>query len=305
MLSYYFSLQYRRLSRWLNANGVPPFVGIFLAGFIFVFLSKLLFLKLTWASECFILIAFSQLAKLSAQKRNNQLSLIFDNLTKKKIRLVENLLLCLPYVIYLLYVGEFYAVGVLLLLAIIFSFIVFKTYVQNTIPTPFKKIPFENIIGFRKNWWLYLLLYFIVFQSVRVDNFNLGLVALGAIFLVQMSAYFTQESQFLVWIYNKNPNQFLLSKVKDAILSCLILSLPVALVLLLFNSQHFLIILGVLFIGLIYSSSIVLAKYSAYPNEISLPQAILYAISLVFPPLLLVIMCIFYSKSKKNLNLSL
>ena len=48
--------------------------------------------------------------------------------------------------------------------------------------------------------------------------------------------------------------------------------------------------------------SVVVAKYSSFPHEMNVPQGIMYALSLLFPPLLVVAVWVFYSKSKKRLE---
>jgi predicted transglutaminase-like protease len=54
--------------------------------------------------------------------------------------------------------------------------------------------------------------------------------------------------------------------------------------------------------GYLYLAMIFLAKYAAYPNEINLAQAIIIALTFVFPPLLLAIIPFFAFQSIHRLN---
>ncbi len=51
--------------------------------------------------------------------------------------------------------------------------------------------------------------------------------------------------------------------------------------------------------------TIILAKYSAYPQEMNIPKGILIAFSIYFPPFLLVLIPLFYLKSVKKLKVFL
>jgi hypothetical protein len=57
-----------------------------------------------------------------------------------------------------------------------------------------------------------------------------------------------------------------------------------------------------LLLGYVYLVTIILAKYSGYPNEMNLLQGILIGISLLFPPILIGIIPFFYLQSIKRLN---
>jgi hypothetical protein len=48
--------------------------------------------------------------------------------------------------------------------------------------------------------------------------------------------------------------------------------------------------------------TVILAKYSAYPGEMNLPEGMIIAISIYFPPLLLAIIPFFYTKSIRKLK---
>jgi hypothetical protein len=72
--------------------------------------------------------------------------------------------------------------------------------------------------------------------------------------------------------------------------------------LLIFYPTEFALILGIFFLGLLFLWTIILAKYSAYPGEMNLPEGMAIAFSLLFPPLLLAIIPFFYLKSITKLK---
>lgn len=217
--------------------------------------------------------------------------------------MLEHLLLQLPFILYLLYERKFYGAVVLFVGAIMLSFYKQQLELRQTIPTPFKRMPFEFIVGFRKTFILVLAMYPLVWQAIQVDNFNLALFCLIANFLIFTSYYFEPEKVFFVWMFNKDPNKFLLHKIGFGILSSIILSAPLCLILLLWDPSNWFLILGVEMIGLVIIVAIILAKYSAFPHQMNLPQVILFTLCVVFPLLLFFAIPVFYFQAKKRLRL--
>ena len=62
------------------------------------------------------------------------------------------------------------------------------------------------------------------------------------------------------------------------------------------------ILLLLVFTGISFLIVIILAKYAAFPNEIQLPQAIVLAACVWFPPLLLLTIPYFYIHAVQRLN---
>ena len=72
--------------------------------------------------------------------------------------------------------------------------------------------------------------------------------------------------------------------------------------LLIFFQTNIKAVFGFQALGYCYLLTVILAKYSAYPKKINLPQGILLALSLAMPPLLLVLVPFFYIQSKNRLK---
>jgi hypothetical protein len=234
--------------------------------------------------------------------RNEFLKNIYTTVNYLKLRVLENLALAFPFVILLIYKG-FYACA---LVTICFSLLVslYNKVGRSVfvIPSPFFKRPFEFTIGFRKYYWLLIIIYTVILIALSVGNFNLAIFAYLSILLVCMSFYSGAEPLFYVWIHAQNAKVFLGNKIKTATLYSLYISLPVGILLISFFPLKALIILSVTLCGILYVLFGVIAKYTNYPNQTNLLQILTMAIGLVFPPFLLLLIPYFYKKSTKKLN---
>lgn len=302
---YYFVLQERIVSRRLKEWGVAPILGYCLALVLFIILSFYLFFKTTYAAYLYSAIALSLLTTLSEKERNEFLKIHFSPLVYRQIRLLENVLLVLPFAFFLLYKAQFLFTALLLFIASLSSFANSGSRLNFTIPTPFYRFPFEYTQGFRQNWGLYFLAYFIAWKAIEVDNFNLGVGSLALLGILGLTHYGKAENEYFVWMYACNAKQFLYKKIGTAcgylVLSCI----PLLLVLSCFFADKIWILLGVQALLNVFLLTLILAKYSAYPESMSLPQALLLGLSLWFPPLLLISIPLFYRRAVERLNLIL
>jgi Trk-type K+ transport system membrane component len=94
----------------------------------------------------------------------------------------------------------------------------------------------------------------------------------------------------------------LFSKIKTAILFSSSLALPIALVLSIFFHQNIGLILFFFIVGWAFLTAIIVTKYSAYPDEMNIPQGILLAVCLWFPPILIVLIPYLFQKSENQLS---
>lgn len=301
-MKYYFILQLRRIKRKFLAMGISPIWAYLLSFLGFIALSKFLFCSTSYADWIYVLLGISVVFKLGESNRNDLLKSLYKKKDYYRIRVLENSIAVLPFSLYLLYEGRYLMVLILSVFSILLAAINFRQQLNYTIPTPFRKHPFEFIIGFRKYFLFILLAFFLTYKAIEVSNFNLGLFSLAVLFFISMSFYMKPEKVYFVWIYSTSVKIFLRKKVVNALLCSSVLSMPVLIALSIFFSDEIVIIAGGQLLGYVFIISMVLAKYSAFPNEISLPQAILFGLSLWFPPMLLIIIPIFYVQSIKRLR---
>lgn len=298
----YFQLQYKIVNRKIVDFGLPLFIGYTFLPLVFMFLSNYLFKNRAYANYIYVFIALSIVLKLSEPKRNDFLKSIFSKDNYKKIRILENIIICLPFTLFLIYQKQLIFSIILNICSVILILFNISTNLNATIPTPFSKQPFEFTVGFRKTFYAFPVAYFLTYISISVENFNLGVVSMLLIGLTCFSYYSKTENEYFVWNYNLSSREFLIAKIKICLCYFSFLSLPIiiALSITFFNQINTLII--AVFLCYAYLSTIVLAKYTTYPNSMHLPQIILFALTFIFPPMLLILIPLFYSQSIEKLN---
>lgn len=290
------------INRKLSESGINPLAAYVLGLAGFVLIAEYLFYKTEFAKYIVVLATFTLLLKASEINRSEFLMLVFGNKKYRLIRMTENLVLALPFSILLIcHVAIIEALS-LLVACLILANLSFKTTFNFSMPTPFYRKPFEFVVGFRNTFFMFPLIYILSYISLSVDNLNLGVLSMLGIFLVSLSYYSKPENEYYVWSYSCNAAQFIFKKLITATLYSGLLALPIIFSLILFYPQDSLFILLFLLIGFSFLWTFVLAKYAAYPNEMNITEGILIAISLPFPPLLILLIPYFYTKAIKSLN---
>ena len=301
-MRYYLLLQYRMLNRHLNDFGVHPLIGYLISLFSFAGLSLYLFSKTEYAGYIYIFIALGFVMQLAETKRNTFLKGCFSQGKYYGIRIAENILVVLPFLIFLIYQRSFLSVAVLIPLATFLAFTNLNNQVSYTIPTPFYKKPFEFIVGFRSAFFMIFFAYFLTFMSVLAGNFNLGVFSLLLVFFLAASFYANPENIYFVWIYHLSPGKFLFEKIRTALWFSTLLGLPVTIAMGIFYFSDIHILMGFQFLCYLYLATMILAKYSRFPERMNLPELGVMAFSLWFPPMLIGIVPFFWIKSVKRLK---
>ena len=301
-MNYYFHLQYKRLNRKIQEIGLPPILGYLSAAIAFLAFSNYLFYKTIHAKWLYLFFYVLIVLQLGEGTKTNWLHALFPKSDYLKIRVIENSLFALPFVLYLLYEQAYFIIGILLITAILFAFLRTNQSLNIVLPTPFKKLPFEWIVGFRKSFLFILPIYFLLYKGWEVGNYNLGLATIGGLFLVGISFYFQPESRYFVWIFSSDTSSFLWDKIKIALLGVSILIFPAIIIMLIGFPIQLIPLAITLLLGYLFLVATVLAKYSAFPNEWRLPQILLMGLCFSFPPLLFVVIPIFYNQARKRLS---
>ena len=301
----YFHIHYLRIGREFKEVGINPIFGSVLILFAFVLLSEYLFQKTEFASYILVLACLSFLLKLSEKNRTDFILATFGNKRKRQLRVLENSMVSIPFMLILIYHNVFYETIILFFTSVILALFSYQSSFNSSLPTPFSKRPFEFTVGFRKTFFIFILAYILTIIAIRVDNFNLGIFSMMLIFMTSMSYYAQPENEYYVWVYSKTTNSFLLKKISESSKNIFILTLPIILTLLIFYPADFKWILLFYVIGLLFLWTMILAKYSKYPQKMHLPEAILIVLCIYVPPALLAILPFFYIKSINKLKLLL
>ena len=198
----YFILQFKMLNRQLIEWGVEPVIGYVVGLFVFIGISIKLFEETQFAEYIYIALAISLVIKLNEINRNDFLNLCYSKTVYLKIRIVENLIVSIAFITFLLF-QEKYLSSILLFISVcLFSLIDLKTKSSLTLPTPFYKHPFEFTVGFRSNYFIFFFAYFLTFMSISVNNFNLGIFSLILTLLSCLNYYTNSEDKFYVWVFS-------------------------------------------------------------------------------------------------------
>jgi len=302
VLKHYWSLQWLRIKRWFESKGIDVVLGISLIAIFFLGSSIMLFHSNSLAPWIDLAAAASFLVGMGDRQRVDLLKQTFSTKQFRQIRLSENLLVALPFTVFLLIQGLYVLTVALLVGASVLSLLSSRLSANKVLPTPFKKLPFEPIVGFRKTFLVLLGILFLIIKAIQVGNYNLGIVSYGATFLTMMSYYSKPEPKFFVWIFDRTSKIFLRSKLFQCLFAAAILTSPMLISLAFAFPSMLKATLAITVLGYFMLGSIIFAKYSAYPSEMSILEGLLYAVGLSFPPLLLIIIPIFYKKSLRNLN---
>ena len=298
----YFNLLLVLTNRKIKKAGLNPGLGYLLGLAAFILLAEYLFQKTSFAKYLVILVCLSFQFQLSEKNRTDFLQSTFGDKTKNKIRILENLMVSIPFVSFLLYKGLIIESSILGLCSISFALVSFHAHFNLSIQTPFSKRPFEFSTGFRRTFYLFPMAYALAFIAINVDNFNLGVFSFLLIFLTTLGFYSKPEQEYYVWVHAETPGKFLKNKMLHASKNAAFLTAPILISMLIFYPSEFALILGFFLVGLLFLWTIILAKYSAYPEEMNLPEGMIVAFSLFFPPLLLAVIPFFYLKSVNKLK---
>jgi len=301
-MNFYFSLQFRMHNRRMKDFGLNPIIGYFFSIISYIGLSCLLFYMTKYAPYIYILITIGIISKLNSANRNDFLKVCFSTKKYFQLRMIENMILTFPFVLFLIYKSEYLCALILPILSELIALVNIDNKLNFTIPTPFFKYPFEFTVGFRNTFFVFAFVYFLTFMAIYVGNFNLGFFTILVVFITCMSFYSKPERAYYVWIFSLNPKSFLFRKIMIALLFSTILSLPILLSMSIFFPDKIWILLIFQGIGYIYLTTVILAKYADFPEEINFSQGVLFFLGLVFPPFILVIIPLFYSQSVYSLN---
>lgn len=281
---------------------MPPYLGMLLITFIFIKLSNILFSKVTYASFIYAGIAVFYVFSFGNEERNTFLKTLFSKKNFQKTRLLENILITLPFSIFLCYKMFFLKGGVLLILSGILSFFNTTKKLNLVIPTPFYKHPFEFIIGFRRFFLLIFIAYGLTIIAINVGNFNLGVFALCVLGVLIPEFYKKTEPETFVWTHNLTPKEFLKHKVIIALKYSLWVSLSIHLALWVTYPKLFYItlIFQIVLLGFLVAS--ILAKFIFFPKNILITTVLTIGVCLFFPPLFFVVLPHLYKEALTNLQ---
>jgi hypothetical protein len=298
----YFQLQFRRQIRMIRSFGVNPFVAILIGPSIFIWVSIILFKKVSFPQYFYSFACMVMVSTAGEKSRNEFLQTIFTRRKYRITRLLENIIFAIPFFIFLCFRNQALIGLITILLSSFLSLFNSGTKSSFVIPSPFSKTPYEFTTGFRRTFWILIILISLSIISIIYHNFNLGIFSLMGSIPVCLTYYTGQEPVFYVWIYSQTPKEFLKGKIKTALRYSFLLNLLIAVPVLVFNPENMWVILLVILTGQLYMILIIAGIYSNFPVRPNLIQNIQMGIGIVFPPFLLYAIPNLYSQSVRRLN---
>lgn len=301
-MNIYFTIQFKRLGRAVRDFGLPPALGFVLFAGLFLGGSWFFFQRAAYAELIYPLIAFAVVSRLGTLQRNEFLQHTYPPKKYRQLRLLENLMVALPFFGFMLFEMQWLPALSILPGAALLSLYNKVNRSRFVLPTPFSKRPFEYPIGFRKLCFLYIVTAILMYISIAYENFNIGGFGLIGTFLVNMNYYAKAEPEFFVWIHAQSPDEFLKQKIGTSLLYGMLLSIPYVLALLIFFplKGHYIALLEL--VGALYLIAGALAKYNNYPDQLSLTQTIILSFCIVIPPGLLLLIPLYFREAKKKLS---
>ncbi len=302
-MSYYFLLQFRRFNRLVREFGLMPVLAYPLLLVLFLLGSALIFIKSPeYATWIYLVIALVFIESIGQRGATHVSKTLFTKPLFYQIRLIENTACAIPFVIILLYHNAFSQCMILSLAAVALAFSSRTGIIKKELPTPFRRSPHEFTVGCRKAVLYLPLIAYILVQAVLVNNANLVLFVLAFVFFLCISFYFSVEHLSFVWIHNKSPEDFLRAKIRQGLINATILTLPILILLFIRFPQTWPAICLIQGVGYLFIIAMIAAKYSAFPTVINLPHIILFMICLWLPPMLLIVIPLFYRKALNKLE---
>lgn len=309
-MKFHLVLQYRRACRIIEQLGFPLWSIVSLLLVSFLAGGRVLISRLDYGPLLFLIIGVMLVVPLFSKSRSQFYKSIYSNRDYFLIRWVESVIVSIPFISLLVLYGPWQKGVLMALISTVLPIVEFfmgtsllKSKVSlPVLPTPFKKIPFEMIVGFRSAWPVFMGIIFITIQAVRVDNYNLGIATLIISCAIMLFFYSKPEPKYYVWVHHFTTGQFILMKLKQATVGGATLVLPQCIILCMFFPQMIHITLLSLLLGMLYIVIGVLGKYAYFPNEMNVIQSLSVALCLLMPPLLIVAIPVFWKKANENLN---
>lgn len=302
MIKEYFKLQYKMTNRHLIEFGINPVIVYLASVFLFYQLSIKLFNDVEYAPVIYTFLSLSFIVKIAQESKINFLKSVFTKADFIKVRLLENFLIAIPFLFFLIYYKELIFSFLLVIISFLFALVNFNSKAKFTLKTPFYKYPFEFCIGFRKTFLVNIFAFFICFMAIKVNNFGLGIFSFLLIQFTCLLFYTEPENKYFVWIYSMNAKEFIRYKFRIIVLYSSILCLPIIINLLIFFPTEYALIIGILCLSYLFILTAMLAKYAAFPDKITIREGVILAFLAWFPPILILVIPYLYLESVKKLN---
>lgn len=312
MVSYYISLRLKQFARFFSFNGIHPFIGMIILFLLFTIVSVAIFQKLPYAVWVYLVLALFSLLELQPPMMNAMLRHQVRPGTFFKAKLLENILIVIPFVVFLGCKMQWGAAALLLLIVVPYSYYSFSLPKAKlrALPSPFPAHAFEYHNMFRMVMPVYVIYLLLLVVGVISGNFYVMLVPFFLLLFVMQMAYGLPEDVSYIWLYRCTAARFLQKKLLVLLLSYSCTFLPFLLTALIFYTSSFGIAVLCFITGLIALTGALFIKYQFYPSVLvtQITQLIFFgfAVSAIASPPVFIIILLFiafsYARAKRNLK---
>lgn len=297
----YLLLQFKRTLRYFSERGIAPLLGLILLACLIGGLGYLISIRTSHAGIVYLTLQMFALLALGERRKIETLKLIYSKGLFRKLRIVENLIVSVPFMVCLIIFREQYFY-VSLVLPVFMGFVLVDGVRFRTIPTPYTKEPVLLPAGFRKTLLINISAYTGLIFSLLIDNYNLGLFALIVMVFIYFSFYNAREPYEYVWIFNLSAKAFIIQKLKEGAFGLILFVAPALIIIIARDWESSYLPLIILLLAVLNLINLIGAKYADFPNEIMIPNGLVVALAMIISPLVIITIPYFYSKAIRNLK---
>lgn len=216
MVAYYISLRLKQFWRFFRFNQFHPVLGAILAVAIFAAVSFVWFEKVPYSGWSFSGIAFLLLMELQAANSNKFLAQHVTRQVYFKSKLVENMLLILPFLVTLILKHEYIPATVLSIITFPYSRYNFKIARPKlrALKSPYPAHSLEWHNSFRSFVIVYLLHVLLLVPGIISHNFYVYMVPFFLLLFFLNTVYAVLEDKSYIWLYRNSASSFLFKKAK-------------------------------------------------------------------------------------------
>lgn len=312
MVSYYISLRLKQFVRFFSSNGIHPLIGITILLLLFTIASVAIFQKLPYAVWIYLALALFSLLELQPAKMNVVLRQQVTANTFFRAKLLENILITIPFLVFLCYKLEWGPAALLLLTVVPYSYYSFSLPKPRlrTLASPFPAYAFEYHNMFRIVMPVYAIYLLLLIVGVVSGNFYVMLAPFFLLLFVMQTAYGLPEDVSYIWLYRCSAARFLQKKMLALLIAYACSFLPFLLTGLVFYTSSFGMVVVCFIAGLIAMTGALFIKYQFYPSALvtQITQLIFFgfAVSAIASPPVFIILLLFtgfsYVRAKRNIK---
>lgn len=272
MVSTYISLRLKQFARFYSFNGMHPLMGIPLTALLFVALSAYIYYRLpaTYAAWVYCAVTIGAITELQNAKSNNFLKQLLSRPAFFKVKLPENLLILLPFVVMMCWQQSWLQLLVVVFFTIPYSFYNSKLPRPQlkAINTPYRGYAYEANFGFRTVFFAYVLYALLLVVGCAVQNVYLLLVPFFLLLFFIQTIYTKMEAPMYIWVYRTTAGAFLRKKFNTLAINYGITFAPFLLLGLVFYTAEWEILLLCFVSGLIATTGSMLIKYHFFQGGV-------------------------------------